>query len=48
MTNIKDLKMAAEENKKIMYLAENESEYFLERMREYSIKTRGVNAEEKY
>ncbi|MDZ5479161.1 hypothetical protein [Bacillus thuringiensis] len=48
MTNIKDLKMADEENEKIMYLAESEFEYLSERMREYSVKTRGINAEEKY
>lgn len=39
--------MADEENEKIMCLAESEFEYLSERMREYSVKTRGINAEEK-
>lgn len=37
--------MADEENEKIMCLAESEFEYLSERMREYSINTRGVNEE---
>ncbi|MED2246811.1 tyrosine-type recombinase/integrase, partial [Bacillus thuringiensis] len=48
MTDIKDLKMVDEEHEKIMWLTEKEFEELLERMRKYPIKTRGVNAEEKY
>ncbi|WP_226603006.1 tyrosine-type recombinase/integrase [Bacillus cereus] len=48
MTDIKDLKVADEEYEKIMWLTEKEFEALLERMRQYPVKTRGVNPEEKY
>ncbi|MEE3961871.1 MULTISPECIES: tyrosine-type recombinase/integrase [Bacillus cereus group] len=48
MIEIKNLKMVDEEHEKIMWLTEKEFEDLLERMRKYPVKTRGVNAEEKY
>ncbi|AZJ20082.1 integrase [Bacillus wiedmannii bv. thuringiensis] len=48
MTDIKGLKMADEEHEKIMWLTEKEFEDLLERIRNYPVKTRGVNPEEKY
>lgn len=48
MTEVKNLKMADEEHEKIMWLTKKEFEDLLERMRRYPVKTRGVNAEEKY
>ncbi|OUB91306.1 integrase [Bacillus thuringiensis serovar medellin] len=48
MTEVKNLKMADEEHEKIMWLTKTELKDLLERMRRYPVKTRGVNAEEKY
>ncbi|WP_336771281.1 tyrosine-type recombinase/integrase [Bacillus bombysepticus] len=48
MTDVKNLKMTDEEDEKITWLTKTECEELLERMRKYPVKTRGVNAEEKY
>lgn len=48
MISIKDLKTADDESEKIMWLTEDEFEDLLHILRKKSIKSRGVNPEEKY
>jgi integrase/recombinase XerC len=48
MKNIQELKSADEENERIMWLTEDEFESLLNLMRKKTIKSRGVNVEEKY
>lgn len=48
MQDIQDLKNADEENEKIMWLTEDEFERLLEKLRKKTVKSRGVNPEEKY
>jgi|GEM_PF-703327 len=48
MQNIQDLKNVDEENEKIMWLTEDEFERLLEKLRKKTVKSRGVNPEEKY
>ncbi|WP_146812329.1 tyrosine-type recombinase/integrase [Aneurinibacillus danicus] len=48
MRDIHDIRVADEEQEKIMWLTEEEFEELLERMRTMPIKSRGVDPEEKY
>ncbi|QIZ69141.1 tyrosine-type recombinase/integrase [Geobacillus subterraneus] len=48
MKDIHDLKLADEDNEKIMWLTEEEFEDLLRRMRKKPSRSRGVNPEEKY
>lgn len=48
MKNIKDLKSADDDSEKIMWLTEDEFEVLLQIMRKKPIKSRAINAEEKY